>query len=1790
MKPWLDDLSEEWVEPDPPADDVKDMADSSVMQISQSVPPKPRSRLPRLRHSSGSFSEIQVRHIARDPRSSRPTSVLAARSPNGQNIMPVVDADAPKVPRSRTASQSSTPSQGSVVHSGTVAQKQIARPSSADGPIQNTPEWKRRLLKGQGGYGEQKDLFSPMALENIFQKPDGSTPGEPEQPKSKLGVLKSLSAIPSSPPPWPARDQDVSGYPENSEREVEAEAESTAEPVQAANSSSRLSAGNNKAIPRTVSGQIEFENENFSPVYLSMNLGVGSSAPSIPTFTASSLAERLRTIGTPPPIVQRQPASEGDSTSQNRSMNDSSIFKYQDDTLPADLPAGTPDIENKLSPYVEMRRGGYSQDDSFRRRPLSPSPQPKRTGRTMLTAESVVSPTRTEKSKTGAQEDGAAQPQSPSKRPVTPSGPQNSQFLSPERPQTAGSPLKLFDAHDTFTSNRLHRRLSQLELESKRVVTSDTNAESSSVAQKSSRMTSLEEVSMHQITTEPHRISPAQKPQISQRKVSAFGQGQLDRYAFPEDFSVLSSHSSEGQETSRDGSPSPHIAPPGSRQPTGFHFDVSPASFASSKTRRQGLTRVSNHFRGINQSRTMSTQEASVTEPMPALEVEHEYAEGKRGPTSPFKNPTPKRRRTLYSVTQDESGILSDDELRPTNHSHVAMQSALGQKRKDAYRDLSGNRADPQVIAQRQILRPRNPTPNHRMRDDILEATDAFIQSSPDIHTLREQLESSALLDTTTDKETAAVIAQEIADFTMKRPPLIRNESRKRSVTTQDFLDEAVKIMDYIRAKGRPTSGLESLEESASETPPRPKEDPLPSSPLSFSRPPTREGRRSMWKEPNKLEMDPKVMSHLRRFQERESDELMGSSMRSLQIPQALQPIEGKSVVVEQNNIRITDNIIRHREGTEAENANGYHAGTIDTHRSGRSSMGQTIATNASRKSEHVATLAPEAVAHLIPEHIAGMSFDREKNAWVRNKAASHEHHTNGVAAASEDSEEDPLGNIPDLTVDETAEIMLKNQESPSRPQATAETFLEDTEGPICVPQDDSRPVTREGRVPAPTDTSSVPSKSSNNFGWSYPKTETRATSWSDQETCNRGTQRTQHQPSTYPIPENEEVDVEHEIKYFEGRGIPSATRRVGDITFSLEGQRHTNTSKVSSGRQWSYAGMRHDSRPQRRPWDQAKGIKTLSTSPTQDLPDDGDLSTLHELPSRNYRMQLSISAPVLGLQGQDLQPVLPSSPAKADVTFMLSDLPEFTLHQVDECEIPDRVVVKHDGTRFSKSLEDRYAQGTADLVKALQDVAPKEPYWEDLRKVDLHNKGLTNLHRLDEFCYRLEELDVSDNGISQVKGIPYSVRRLRVAGNVLTGLTSWTTLMNLQYLDISGNEIDSLDGMSELIHLRTLKADSNHIKSLDGIMELDGLMELSASGNQIEVVDFTKADLISLTDLNLAGNSIVEVRKLGRLPQLRTLNLDDNCIEDFPIADIPDEQCKALRSLRLCRNGMRTLDIGHYCPRLESLYVDGNHLPHIPGLERLRCLRTFSAREQAVEDGSANGSYVGDLLKNHDVRNLYLSVNPIRGLELSQHLLNLQRLELSSMGLEELPIEFGQLAPNLRSINLNFNSLKDLRPLLNIKRLTELFVAGNKLTRLRTNLAVLGKLTTLTTLDLRDNPLTLRFYPPTSEKRVMSLRHKPSEETDADRFVLPPGDPEADKQYLQRLDFETRLRRRVQEIMLSTQCRNLRELDGLPFDRTRILVKDDIWDRLSYLGVIRRAEVSEQDRSDDYDPSSRLD
>lgn len=199
------------------------------------------------------------------------------------------------------------------------------------------------------------------------------------------------------------------------------------------------------------------------------------------------------------------------------------------------------------------------------------------------------------------------------------------------------------------------------------------------------------------------------------------------------------------------------------------------------------------------------------------------------------------------------------------------------------------------------------------------------------------------------------------------------------------------------------------------------------------------------------------------------------------------------------------------------------------------------------------------------------------------------------------------------------------------------------------------------------------------------------------------------------------------------------------------------------------------------------------------------------------------------------------SSPARMDGTFYLSDLPDFTVNEVDEERPSEKALARRVARQNSG---DRYAMAVQSLVKTLTDVEPDEPYWEDIKQLDLRERGLESVHNLEDFCARLEELDLSGNNVAHLEGAPTSVRRLNLRSNALSSLTAWGHMMNLQYLDISNNAVDNLGGLCMLIHLRELRADDNQISNLDGIMNMDGLLKLSVRRNQLTKLDFEGCQL----------------------------------------------------------------------------------------------------------------------------------------------------------------------------------------------------------------------------------------------------------------------------------------------------------------------------------------------------------
>jgi len=126
------------------------------------------------------------------------------------------------------------------------------------------------------------------------------------------------------------------------------------------------------------------------------------------------------------------------------------------------------------------------------------------------------------------------------------------------------------------------------------------------------------------------------------------------------------------------------------------------------------------------------------------------------------------------------------------------------------------------------------------------------------------------------------------------------------------------------------------------------------------------------------------------------------------------------------------------------------------------------------------------------------------------------------------------------------------------------------------------------------------------------------------------------------------------------------------------------------------------------------------------------------------------------------------------------------------------------------KSIEYSFSVAQDNLVRHLTDVEPFEPYWEYMKFLKLNDRKILTIHGLHEWCPRIEELDVSTNEIGQVSGVPNTVRNLKIFNNKLSSLTAWGHLTNLQYLDISGNSLDSLAGGA--IHTRLITAWSTDI------------------------------------------------------------------------------------------------------------------------------------------------------------------------------------------------------------------------------------------------------------------------------------------------------------------------------------------------------------------------------------------
>ena len=264
--------------------------------------------------------------------------------------------------------------------------------------------------------------------------------------------------------------------------------------------------------------------------------------------------------------------------------------------------------------------------------------------------------------------------------------------------------------------------------------------------------------------------------------------------------------------------------------------------------------------------------------------------------------------------------------------------------------------------------------------------------------------------------------------------------------------------------------------------------------------------------------------------------------------------------------------------------------------------------------------------------------------------------------------------------------------------------------------------------------------------------------------------------------------------------------------------------------------------------------------------------------------------------------------------------------------------------------------------------------------------------------------------------------------------------------------------------------------------------------------------------------------------------------------------------------------------PKLKALDIDKNYVAQIKNLNCLKQLETLLWREQGLNMNSG----FSEIQYNdcYEIRNFYLSGNALVDFAPSTPFLNLHNLELASTGLQAFPSDFGLQCPNIRTLNANYNAIQDLRSLLGIVKLERLFLAGNRISRLRRTAAVLDRVgKDLLEIDLRSNPLTVGFYTPQEfareEQRIVPHGRNFKDDAEYDlrsmgAYLLPAVDKAADNLSRERLDEDTKLRRRVYEMLIINNCKTLGRLDGLAVDREMVGRRDGIWERLIDLGVLK--------------------
>ena len=254
-----------------------------------------------------------------------------------------------------------------------------------------------------------------------------------------------------------------------------------------------------------------------------------------------------------------------------------------------------------------------------------------------------------------------------------------------------------------------------------------------------------------------------------------------------------------------------------------------------------------------------------------------------------------------------------------------------------------------------------------------------------------------------------------------------------------------------------------------------------------------------------------------------------------------------------------------------------------------------------------------------------------------------------------------------------------------------------------------------------------------------------------------------------------------------------------------------------------------------------------------------------------------------------------------------------------------------------------------------------------------------------------------------------------------LSKLSNLERLESLKFASFRDNDITKIEGLDSCVNLEELCLDSNCIPKIEGISKLTKLKRLSLSNNVITQIDSPSTEeLTSLYYLSLENNQISTLLPLSNVATLMELYLGNNQISNIrEVFHLKGFQNLVI--LDLFGNPIVSADAQNY--RLFVVY----HLKSLKALDGSAISNSDLNQAREYFGGKLTMDFVADKLRVNEFTQV-------------------RELDFPSCAIRYVDLGNANLFSNLRSLNLEHNSLSSFSGLIYLDNLQVLCLNYNKI------------------------------------------------------------------------------------------------------------------------------------------------